>query len=140
MCRGAHHGAELGQKHVGAGEREAHGAEAERGVHLRRHLEGRDELVASDVEGAQRGRPRVHRFEHRAIDFVLLVFVGRCGTVDVEKLGPIKTNPLRAMIDCQRRLGRKLDIRAQVNGDAVGRRRLLVAIFAQVPNERDVLF
>ena len=51
---GADHGAELREKDFGPLEREAHGAQAERRVHLRGELEARRELVAADVERAQR--------------------------------------------------------------------------------------
>ena len=79
----ADHRAELRQEDVGPREREAHGAQAERRVHLGRELEARRELVAADVERAQRHRPRRDGLDDGAIELVLLVLGrhrarGRC--------------------------------------------------------------
>ena len=71
------------EEDVGPREREAHGAQAERRVHLGRELEARRELVAADVERAQRDRARRDGLDDRAIELVLLVLGrhrarGRC--------------------------------------------------------------
>jgi hypothetical protein len=70
------HRPQLREEHVGPRQGQPHRAKAERRVHLGRELEARGELVAADVERAQRHRARRHRLDHRAIELVLLVLVG----------------------------------------------------------------
>ena len=111
----ADHGAELGQEDLRALEREADGAQTERRVHLRGELEGARELVAADVERSQDDRARGDRLDDGAIELVLLLLVGLRRAIDVEELGPIKADPVGAVVEREDGLRRELDVRLQAD-------------------------
>ena len=95
--RGAHHRAQLLEENVGTRQTEPHRAQAERGIHLRRRLERRAELVAADVEGAQRHRQRAHALEHARVGLILLLFARRQRAIDVQELGAVEADALSAL-------------------------------------------
>ena len=134
----AQHRAEVRQEDVGPRQREAHRAQAERRVHLGRELEARRELVAPDVERAQRHRPRRDGLDHRSIELVLLVLGRHRAPVDVDELGPVEADPLGAVIEREDGLGRQLDVRLEADRLAVARDARLVARGEQAARERQV--
>ena len=84
-------------------------------IHLRWHLEHRDELVATDVERAQRHRQRVHDLGDLAVRLVLLVFARWLTPIDVEELGAVEPDAAGTVAQRAERLRRQLDVRAQLD-------------------------
>ena len=53
---------------------------------------------------------RRDRFEHATVRLVLLVLARRSLAIDVQKLGAVEADALRAVIERERRLARELDV------------------------------
>ena len=90
---------ELGGEYVRALERQADPADAEEGVVLRRHRQGRQRLVGARVERAHDQRPPVERDRDPPQGLGLLVLVGELGRAQEQELGAQQADALGAQLD-----------------------------------------
>ena len=118
---GAVEGAQLGPEHVLPLERVADRPQPHRRVGAARDAHRRRQLVAAQVQRAERDRPPADALERRDRVRVLLVLGGQLRALEVEELGAEQPDRLGAQIDGDRDLLEHLDVRLQVNRRAVDR-------------------
>ena len=120
LC-GSHRRAELIAEQVGKVEAHPDGAPAEVWILLHRHRQEDRELVAADVERAQRDSELRKSLHDSPVRVVLLVFVGDRSPTDHEKLRPEQAHPFRTHPQRGGRVIRLIQVRLQDHPGAVGR-------------------
>ncbi len=117
--------AKLREEEPRLGEAEADRAQAERGIRrdAREPFEPRRLLVRAEVEGADRHRLSAHAFRDAAERLELLVLRRQAFPVEEQELRAEEADAARAVLERLREVAGELDVRLQLDLDAVDRRR-----------------
>ena len=136
---GAQDGAELGAEDVPLLQAEPDGPPAEERVHLGRHLQVGEELVAAQVERADDDRQRLERGGGLAVGLVLLLLAGQALAVDEQVFGAEQAHALRAVGLDLLGIGGLLDVGGEQDAMAVQGDGRLEQEVAQLLLQRDLL-
>ena len=118
---------ELGEEEPRLGQAEAHRAQAERGIRrdARESFEPRGLLVRAEIERADRHRLALHALGDAAKRLELLVLGRQPLAIEEQELRAEEADAGGAVVERLREVARKLDVRLQLDLDAVDRRRRL---------------
>ena len=96
---GSNNRAQLRLKDVHVLEAKTKGAPAEKRIQFVAHVRRANrELIATEIERANDQRIRMHPFGDLSVNLILLLFGRKGVTINVEKLRPIKSDSLRAVV------------------------------------------
>src|SRR3989338_7943005 len=110
VIRGPQDSPKLDLEYIRPRQAESDGAPSHEGVHLRRDLELRQELVPSQVERPDYDRVGFYLLRDDAVGLELLLFAGQVLAVHVDKFRPVQAYSLRAVRDHGRHVLRQFYI------------------------------
>ncbi len=125
VVRRAQDRAELREEEPRLGQAEADRAQAERGIRgdAREPVEPGRLLVRAQVERADRHRLAAHALGDAAVRLELLVLGRQALAIEEQELGAEEADAGRAVLERLRQVARQLDVRLELDLDAVDRRR-----------------